>query len=120
MCVDSSICAEGNLVYLFGGADVRDVTRQTNSIISFDIIRDTWETLFAHTDEYDENKPPPIYNSLLLCFNGFLYVLAGNSLFENLEGMYKFCLTLKWSSVPQNCVKPNFNRPTYGTVYKNQ
>ncbi|KII71166.1 Kelch domain-containing protein 1 [Thelohanellus kitauei] len=121
-CLSSSICSVGNLVYLFGGdcfeyADYR----QTNSLVSFDLSNASWNIVYPHTYDYDQNTPPPMSGNLLLYHNGSLYVFGGFHGSLKLGTLYKFTLkTSKWSLVSQNGIKPNFNCQILGTVYKNQ
>ncbi|KII63055.1 Kelch domain-containing protein 10 [Thelohanellus kitauei] len=119
--VCSSICAVGNLVYLFGGACFRYNFRSTNSLIAFDTSNETWKTIFPHTNDYDENTPPPMYGNVLLYHNGSLYVLGGFKETVPLDTMYKFCLkTSEWFLVPQTGVKPFYHLKIFGTVFKNR
>ncbi|KII71151.1 Kelch domain-containing protein 1 [Thelohanellus kitauei] len=121
-CISASICAAENIVYIFGGDCFDDDDyRQTNSLVSFDFTNATWDLMFTHNDDYDQNVPPPMCGNLLFYHNGSLYVLGGFHDSLNLETMYKFCIkTSTWSIVGQNGVKPTFNRQIFGTVYKNQ
>ncbi|KII68512.1 Nitrile-specifier protein 5 [Thelohanellus kitauei] len=120
--LSSSICSIGNLIYIFGGYRFDgDDYRQTNSLISFDITESTWEVLYPHTDDYDYNTPPPICGNLLCYHGGSLYILGGFYQCLTLDSIYKFSLkSAKWSMVPQNGVKPTFNRQIFGTIYKNR
>ncbi|KII63357.1 Kelch domain-containing protein 10 [Thelohanellus kitauei] len=118
---ESSICTDGNLVYIFGGVCCRNNYLPTNSLISFNIVNDAWKTLSPHIDDYDENTPPPMCDNLLFYHNEFLYVLGGINDDEQLDTMYKFCLrTSTWSFVEQNGTKPSFDGKILGTVFENQ
>ncbi|KII74879.1 Nitrile-specifier protein 5 [Thelohanellus kitauei] len=121
-CLSSSICSVGNLVYIFGGDCIDGENyRQTNSIISFDITNATWDVVSPHIDNYHQNMPPPLCGNLLLHHNGWLYVIGGFNDSLNINTIYKFCLkSSTWSLMPQNGVKPTFNRQIFGTVYKNR
>ncbi|KII74848.1 hypothetical protein RF11_12990 [Thelohanellus kitauei] len=122
-CLSASICSIGNLVYIFGGdsfGDGRDY-RQSNSIVSFDFVNETWSIVYPHTDDYDENTPPPMCENLLLYHNGSLYVLGGIHDCYKLDTIYKFCLkTSTWALVPQYGVKQIFHSKIFGTVRKNK
>ncbi|KII75001.1 Kelch-like protein 14 [Thelohanellus kitauei] len=120
--LSSSICSDGHLVYIFGGDGLDyDNYRQTNSIVSFNIITDTWDIVYSHTDEYDQNTPPPMSSNYLLYHDGSLYVLGGYHRGTYLDTIYKFCLkSSMWSLLPQHCVKPTFSSQMFGTMYKNQ
>ncbi|KII60359.1 Kelch domain-containing protein 10 [Thelohanellus kitauei] len=113
-CLSSSICSVGNLVYIFGGDCFDDHQyRQTNSIVSFDITNSTWNVVYPHTNNYDPNTPPPMCCNYLLYNNGSLYVFG--------DTIYRFCLkSLTWFLMPQNGLKPTYNRQIFGTVYKNR
>ncbi|KII71144.1 Nitrile-specifier protein 5 [Thelohanellus kitauei] len=120
-CVSSSICTVGNFVYIFGGKCSSFRNRLTNCLVSFDITSGIWETLFPHTDDYDQNTPPPMWGNLLCSHNSCLYVLKGIHELGKLDTLYKFCLkTSKWSLVQQNGPKPFFVVGIYGTFFKNQ
>ncbi|KII74877.1 Nitrile-specifier protein 2 [Thelohanellus kitauei] len=119
--LSASICVLGNFVYIFGGSCLNDISRWTNSLASFDIIKNTWKILSQHNDDHDENTPTPMCGNLLLHQNGSLYVLGVNPNYVELYQMFKFCLkTSTWSSVSQNGEIPSFSRKIWGTVYKNQ
>ncbi|KII70807.1 Kelch domain-containing protein 10 [Thelohanellus kitauei] len=119
--ISSSICAVGNLVYIFGGTSLIDHFRRTNSLVSFDITNGTWQTVYSHTDIHDENTPPPMYGNLLFYHDGSLYVLRGFASDMDLDKLYKFTLkTSKWSLVQQNGEKPFLNNRIFGSVFKNQ
>ncbi|KII72818.1 Kelch domain-containing protein 3 [Thelohanellus kitauei] len=120
--LSSSICSVGNLVYIFGGDGFDDHDyRQTNSLVSFNLKNSNWEILYPHTDDYDEQRPPPMCGNLLFHHNGSLYVLGGLHGSMNLDTMYKFCLkSLTWSLISQNGDKPTFDGQLYGTVCNNK
>ncbi|KII71168.1 Kelch domain-containing protein 1 [Thelohanellus kitauei] len=118
----SSICAVKNLIYIFGGQRLYDNYRHSNSLISFDITSSTWNSLYPHTGDYDENTPPPMYATSLYFHNGSLYVLGGchyNSCFVTI---YQFTLkTSTWSLVEQNGPETAFwAGGIFRTVFKNQ
>ncbi|KII74880.1 Kelch domain-containing protein 1 [Thelohanellus kitauei] len=121
-CLSSSMCAVGNVVYIFGGNGLDDDDyRQTNSVVSFNIANDTWDTVYPHTDDYDANTPPPMSGNYLFYHNGSLYVLWGYHESLNLDTIYRFSLkSSTWSMLPQNGVKPTLNRQIFGTIYRNK
>ncbi|KII62269.1 Kelch domain-containing protein 10 [Thelohanellus kitauei] len=121
-CLSASICCVGNLVYIFGGDCVdEDIYRQTNSLVSFNLTDATWNVVYSHNDEYDENTPPPMWGNALFYHNGSLYVLGGFNCRLNLDTLHKFCIkTSTWSMVPQNGLRPIFKHQIFGTVYKNK
>ncbi|KII66112.1 Kelch domain-containing protein 10 [Thelohanellus kitauei] len=120
-CIHSSICSVGNLVYIFGGTVSPDSCLSSNSLISFDVGNATWKIFWEHTDDYDQNTPPPMIESCIFHHNGSLYVLGGLCNDDYLESMFKFCLkTSKWSVVPQNGLKPPIQGRILGTVFMNQ
>ncbi|KII73926.1 Nitrile-specifier protein 4 [Thelohanellus kitauei] len=120
-CVYSSICVVGNLVYIFGGQHLQSPRRCTNSLVSFDIKKETWQLLSPHIDENCQNKPPPMSANLLCYHHGSLYVFGGFDVFGPVDTIYKFCLTtLTWSLVEYNGIKHTLSIPNFGTVYKNQ
>ncbi|KII71245.1 Kelch domain-containing protein 10 [Thelohanellus kitauei] len=119
--LSSSIFAVGNLVYFIGGACRLYGYQATNSLVSFDITTTKWKTVCPHSNDNDPNRPPPSFRNLLVYHSGSLYVLRKTQENEDMDTMYKFCLgTSTWSLVPQNGMKPIFNRQMFGTVYKNQ
>ncbi|KII71178.1 Kelch domain-containing protein 10 [Thelohanellus kitauei] len=119
--VSSSICAIGNVVYIFGGQCLQDNHRPTNSLISFDINTATWKTVYPHTGGFDRGIPPPMYGNLIFSLNGSLYVLEGIHGLEKLNALYKFYLrTSTWSLVEQKGRKPLFVVGIFGTVFNNQ
>ncbi|KII62216.1 Tip elongation aberrant protein 1 [Thelohanellus kitauei] len=120
--LSSSICSAGNIVYVFGGNSIDDDDyRQTNSVVSFDLNNNRWEILYPHTDDNDENTPPPMCSNLLFYHNGSLYVYGGYHGSCILNKMYKFCLkTSTWSLLSQKGDKPNFDCQLFGTAYDNK
>ncbi|KII73976.1 Tip elongation aberrant protein 3 [Thelohanellus kitauei] len=125
-CHSSSSCAVRNLVYIFGGGCIDgDYFRMTNSLISFDISDATWEIVFPHIEDYDDDTPYPMSLCLLFYHNESLYVLGTNDQdveeYECEYEMYKFCLkTPTWSKVRQIGVVPIFRYNIFGTVYNNK
>ncbi|KII68978.1 Kelch domain-containing protein 10 [Thelohanellus kitauei] len=118
---DSSICAVGNLVYIFGGACCGSHCRPTNTLISFHLIDNTWKTIFPDTARHGENTPPLMCGNFLFHHNESLYVIGGMAEHQYLDTIYKFCLkTSTWSLVQQNGPKPLFKGRIFGTVFKNQ
>ncbi|KII61156.1 hypothetical protein RF11_16439 [Thelohanellus kitauei] len=79
-CVDSAICTFGNSVYIFGGCSISHPVRATNSIITFDIINETWQNISPHIDNTCLNTPPPMFRSCIFYHNGSLYVVGGGHL----------------------------------------
>ncbi|KII61159.1 Kelch domain-containing protein 10 [Thelohanellus kitauei] len=125
------ICKLGDLVYMFGGQIVgcRNYREYITSVVSFDITHDKWSTVYTRADNYgddddgddDDDDPPEMELSLLFYHCGSLYIQGKIDEYENLCGMYKFCLeTSKWSLVPQNGQTPRFKYIVHGTVYNNQ
>ncbi|KII66665.1 Kelch domain-containing protein 10 [Thelohanellus kitauei] len=118
---ESSICAGGMYIYIFGGVCFRDNSRQTNSLLSFDIANGTWKTIFPHSDVCDENTPPPMCGNLLFYHNEDLYVIGGLQGYRHVDTIYKFCLrTFTWSLIKQNEPKPPYNGRIFGTLFKNR
>ncbi|KII74878.1 Tip elongation aberrant protein 1 [Thelohanellus kitauei] len=119
--LSSSICAVGKLIYLFGGVSREYQFRETNSLLSFDISSATWEILFPHTNDYDQNTPPPMSQNLLLYHDRSLYTLGSNDGNEEFYAMYEFNLkTSTWSLVPHYGLKPPYNLQIFGTIFKNR
>ncbi|KII63056.1 Kelch domain-containing protein 10 [Thelohanellus kitauei] len=117
----SSICANGKFVYIFGGLHSPDENEETNSLISFDIHNASWQTLSPHTEDCDQNTPPPMFRSCIFYHSGYLYIIGGVFDYSDSDKMHKFCLkTSKWSLVSQNGVKPLILGRIFGTVYNNQ
>ncbi|KII72561.1 hypothetical protein RF11_13258 [Thelohanellus kitauei] len=102
--LSSSICSVGYLVYIFGGDCFDDYTyRQTNSIVSFDIITSTWDIVYSHADDYGPYSPPPMSENYLFYHDGSLYVFGGYHRGSYLDTIYKFCLKSSvWSLLPQH------------------
>ncbi|KII65474.1 Kelch domain-containing protein 10 [Thelohanellus kitauei] len=120
-CYGSSICTDGNLVYIFGGSHSPYTVRSTNSLVSFDIRDATWQILSPHIEDYDHNTPPPMYGSFIFCHQGSLYVLGGFNIYDHCCSMYKFCLERStWFLVSQNGQKPNLESRIFGTAFKNK
>ncbi|KII65477.1 Kelch domain-containing protein 10 [Thelohanellus kitauei] len=120
-CVLSSICAVGNLVYIFGGTDAPYFGQSTNSLISFDASNARWQILSPHIDGYHPNTPPPMIESFIYYHNENIYILGG--FFDNdyFDSMYRFCLkTSTWSLVLQKGQKPIINYRIFGTVFKDK
>ncbi|KII65424.1 Kelch domain-containing protein 10 [Thelohanellus kitauei] len=120
-CILSSICAVGNLVYIFGGKHYRDLRQLSNSLHSFNIRKGTWKILSPHIDDYGINTPPPLYGSSICHHDGCLYILGGVCNDDIFQSVYKFCLmTSTWSLVHQNGLLPLLGHRVLGTVFKNQ
>ncbi|KII73614.1 Ras guanine nucleotide exchange factor F [Thelohanellus kitauei] len=118
----SSVYAFGNRVYLFGGCVFPLSDRLTNSVVSFDIVNKEWHSLSPCIEDYDQNTPPPICDSLICYHKDCLYILGGrqaDAVYVNT--MYKFCMkTTTWTTVPQVGPKPLIDRKIFGTIFKNQ
>ncbi|KII68508.1 Kelch domain-containing protein 10 [Thelohanellus kitauei] len=117
----STICAEGNIVYIFGGSYESFGHELRNSLISFDISDATWKTLSPHSDEHYPNAPPPMIESCIFYHAKSLYILGGLHSKNYVDSMFKFCLkTSTWSLVEQNGQKPLINFRISGTVFNNK
>ncbi|KII67072.1 Nitrile-specifier protein 5 [Thelohanellus kitauei] len=120
-CISSAICAAGNFVYIFGGTSSSLLGKETNSLISFDIINATWQIISPHTDEYHQNSPPPMYGSCIFYHNKSLYIFGGCTALQFFDTMYQYCLTTStWAVVVQNGLKQTPSYRTFGTVFKNK
>ncbi|KII63875.1 Kelch domain-containing protein 10 [Thelohanellus kitauei] len=117
----SAICAVRNSVYIFGGSNPHSYNDETNLLFVFDISSATWKTLSAHTNEYDQNSPPPMYDNCILYHNESLYILGGFAGNEFSNKMFKFHLkTSLWTLVPQNGPKPRSKTRLFATVFQNK
>ncbi|KII61998.1 Kelch domain-containing protein 10 [Thelohanellus kitauei] len=117
----SAICAVGNFVYIFGGKNPSVPSQATNILISFDISSATWKILSVHTNEYDQNRPPQMYNSCIVYHNESLYIVGGFTEGEFSDKMFNFCLkTSKWTFVTQNAPKLSSKKKIFSTVFKNK
>ncbi|KII63881.1 Nitrile-specifier protein 5 [Thelohanellus kitauei] len=118
--VSSAICAVGNLVYVFGGKNPNLRSQETNFLLVFDISTGTWKTLSSHTNEYDQNSPPPMYDSCIFYHNESLYILGGYTDYQFLDNMFQFSLkTSRWTLVPQNGPKLRSTKRIFATIFKN-
>ncbi|KII63878.1 Nitrile-specifier protein 5 [Thelohanellus kitauei] len=119
--VYSAICAVGNLVYIFGGTNPNISRDETNFLILFDISSATWKTLSPPTNEYDQNSPPPMYNSFIFYRHESLYILGGFTDYQFVDTIYKFCLkTSRWTLVPKNGPKLISTKRIFATVFQNK
>ncbi|KII66145.1 Kelch domain-containing protein 10 [Thelohanellus kitauei] len=131
-CMESSICAVGGLVYIFGGVKYRpdDMggvinnldNHKSNSIIYFDTENGTWHNLSPNILLNDENTPPPMFDASMFHFNGSLYIFGGHGRGTFQRSMYRFCLTtFKWSRVQQDGEIPRTEIYSVdGTVFQNK
>ncbi|KII73980.1 hypothetical protein RF11_11579 [Thelohanellus kitauei] len=116
-CHSSSMCAVGDLVYIFGGSHIDDENIDefwtTNSLISFDINNASWDIVSPNIDEdyYDYDDIP--YS---------MRTDDHNARDDECEyDMFKFCLnTSTWSKVRQIGVVPIFRWGIFGKVYNNK
>ncbi|KII69235.1 hypothetical protein RF11_04007 [Thelohanellus kitauei] len=114
----SSICANGNMVYIFGGSRSRDDDQPTNSLVRFDISNHVWDILFPHTEVFNESTPNLWLKNLLFYHCGSLYLIGINEEHE-LSPINKFSLeTSTWSLVHESGEKPTLICQIFGTVYK--
>ncbi|KII63873.1 Kelch domain-containing protein 10 [Thelohanellus kitauei] len=119
--VSSAICAVSNLVYIFGGENPYGSSDVTNFLLMFYISSGTWKILSAHTNEYDQNLPPHLYDSCINYHNESLYilgVLAGDKFSDE---MFQFCLkTYRWTLLPQKGPKLRTKKRLFATVFQNK
>ncbi|KII61169.1 Tip elongation aberrant protein 1 [Thelohanellus kitauei] len=120
-CVNSTICAVGNQVYIFGGTGLRLRDGSTNSLISFDISNGTSHDLSPRIDDYSQYTPPPMYRSFVFYHNESLYIIGSIGEQDRMDTMNKYSIkTSTWFSVRQNGLKPVFRNRIFGTVFKNK
>ncbi|KII62214.1 hypothetical protein RF11_06585 [Thelohanellus kitauei] len=117
----TKICAHGNNVYICSIDNHYGEVPQINSIVSFNVINDKWETVYSPSEERDDNEPGPMYVSLFIYHNGSLYIMGYSANSQDLDATYIFCLnTSKWSVMQQIGETPKFYGEMYGTVFRNQ
>ncbi|KII73757.1 hypothetical protein RF11_10850 [Thelohanellus kitauei] len=119
--ISSAICAVGNFVYIFVGKKQILPSQETNSLLMFNINSATWQTLSVHTNGYDTNGPPPMYDIHIFYHNDSLYIIGGFIYGPSKGKMFKFSLkTSKWTLVPQNGPKLSATKQISTTVFKNK
>ncbi|KII73982.1 Kelch domain-containing protein 10 [Thelohanellus kitauei] len=112
------ICADQNLVYIFGAENIVEGYQEINSLFSFDVKHGKWERIYYHPRGHD-NGIEIIMFSAIFHDNGFMYLMGNGWRNRRLDLIYKFCLeTLTWSLVVQIGETPKFKCRFCGTVYK--
>ncbi|KII67193.1 Host cell factor [Thelohanellus kitauei] len=121
-CFNSSICAHGSKIYIFGGTNLPGSEYIQTTLFSFDVRSFKWRNLFSHLNN-SENRPRQIEMTNILYHNDSIYILGVVDVrYRNLVGaMYKFCLkTFKWSVIPYKGDVPHPNCKGHCTVFQNK
>ncbi|KII60908.1 hypothetical protein RF11_13428 [Thelohanellus kitauei] len=120
ICNNPKMCVVGNKVYICGMKYSDNGYPFISSLVSFDFINATWETLYYYAEDHDNNSLPQMDVSLFFCHKKCLYVVRDRVNHNKPFVIYKFSMrTSTWSLVQQIGSTPKCKREICGTVFKN-
>ncbi|KII73261.1 Host cell factor [Thelohanellus kitauei] len=88
-CKNSSICANGSKIYIFGAPDMFGPQDIQNTLFAFDVRTLMWMDLFKELKN-SEHRPPNMKTSNVMYDGESIYILGIDM--DDVGVMYKFCL----------------------------